>query len=260
MNFKRALLFGLLALVVAGCSRYDYYPRGIHQDIEKKGNAAGVTTYVVAEGDTLYSIGKKYQVDFERLALFNGIRRPYRIFVGQRIYIGGKEMAMTEPKVKSATKPSKKASNKSAKTYTKTKTLPEKKYLAASHSKVQLNWPTQGKLSSRFGPRAHRMHDGIDIEAKEGTTVNAAAAGKVVYADSRLSGYGNLIIIRHSTDMFTAYAHNQRNLVSKGQTVEAGQRIALVGSSGRSTAPHLHFEVRRGETAVDPLAYLPKKQ
>lgn len=103
------------------------------------------------------------------------------------------------------------------------------------------------------------MHDGIDIGAKTGTAVHAAASGEVVYSDHRLSGYGRMIIIRHSPDLFTAYAHNQRNLVRKGNRVKAGEVIARVGSSGRASGPHLHFEVRRGETPVDPLAYLPGK-
>ena len=101
------------------------------------------------------------------------------------------------------------------------------------------------------------MHDGINIDAPEGTPVHAAADGDVVYASHRLTGYGKLIIIRHARDMFTAYAHNQRNLVHKGDRVKAGDIIARVGRSGRSSGPHLHFEVRRGPTPVDPLAYLP---
>jgi len=103
------------------------------------------------------------------------------------------------------------------------------------------------------------MHDGIDIGAARGTPVVAAASGKVVYADHRLSGYGKLVIIRHSGNVFTAYAHNQRNLVRKGDRVRAGSVIARVGSSGRATGAHLHFEVRRGSTPVDPLAYLPRR-
>jgi len=74
-----------------------------------------------------------------------------------------------------------------------------------------------------------------------------------------LSGYGKLVIVRHSGNVFTAYAHNQRNLVRKGDRVRSGDVIARVGSSGRATGPHLHFEVRRGSTPVDPLAYLPKR-
>jgi len=103
------------------------------------------------------------------------------------------------------------------------------------------------------------MHDGIDIGAKLGSPVIAAADGTVVYSDHRLAGYGNLIIIRHRKNLFTAYAHNQKNLVHRGDKVRAGQKIARIGKTGHSTGPHLHFEVRRGTTPVDPLLYLPKR-
>jgi len=82
--------------------------------------------------------------------------------------------------------------------------------------------------------------------------------GKVVYADHRIAGYGRLIIIRHAGDFFTAYAHNERNLVSRGDHVKQGEIIARVGETGRATGPHLHFEIRRGATPVNPLAYLPR--
>lgn len=104
------------------------------------------------------------------------------------------------------------------------------------------------------------MHDGIDIKAKEGTPIYVAEAGTVVYADDRLSGYGKLVIVRHGRNLFTAYAHNQRNLVRKGAKVRRGEEIAKVGHTGRASGPHLHFEVRHGSTAVDPLAYLPKRR
>jgi len=103
------------------------------------------------------------------------------------------------------------------------------------------------------------MHDGIDIAVPRGTPVHAAASGEVVYSDQRLSGYGKLVIIRHSGNFFTAYAHNQRNLVRRGDHVRAGDIIARAGSSGRASGPHVHFEIRRGSTPVDPLAYLPRR-
>jgi len=224
----------------------------MHHGSEKLSGKTGETAYIVKKGDTLYSIGKKYGVDFKTLAKMNGIRRPYSIFVGQRIYVAGKKEVVA--KIAQSSRPKATSTRKKV-----NQSYAAKRYPPANHGKVKLSWPTEGKVSSKFGPRKNRMHDGIDISAKEGATVVAAAAGKVVYADSKLAGYGNLIIIRHSTDMFTAYAHNQKNLVSRGQQVVSGQRIALVGSSGRSSVPHLHFEVRRGETAVDPLAYLPRR-
>jgi len=238
-----------MSILIFSCSRYDYYPRGIQHEDQKRPIASNRSAYVVQYGDTLYSIGRKLGVDFHHLASMNGIRKPYTIFVGQRLYTNGSVAKKHKKKaIKTASKTSKPKVKVTHKTYPK-----------ASHSRIKLQWPVKGRLSSKFGPRKNRMHDGIDIAAIAGTHVFAAAAGKVVYADSRLSGYGNLIIIRHSSDMFTAYAHNKKNLVVSGQEVKAGQHIANVGSTGRATGAHLHFEVRRGETAVDPLAYLPRK-
>ena len=85
----------------------------------------------------------------------------------------------------------------------------------------------------------------------------AAADGRVVYAGSGVRGYGNLIVLKHAGNLLTAYAHNSVLLVSQGQTVRAGDRIALVGQSGHATGPHLHFEVRSGQIPRDPMSYLP---
>ncbi len=116
-----------------------------------------------------------------------------------------------------------------------------------------------GTLTSRYGPRGRRIHKGIDIGAKPGTPIYAAAAGTVVYSDDKQRGYGNLVILKHAGGWATVYAHNRRNLVDEGDTVRQGAPIAEVGSTGRSTGPHLHFEVRRRGKAVDPLKQLPKR-
>ena len=113
-------------------------------------------------------------------------------------------------------------------------------------------------MTSTFGVRRGRRHDGIDISAKRGTPVQAAANGKVIFS-SRLRGYGNLILVKHKDDFFTAYAHNARNLKKKGQTVKKGDVIARVGSTGRASGPHLHFEVRKGNVARNPTFFLPKQ-
>jgi len=136
---------------------------------------------------------------------------------------------------------------------------PSYKAEARGYRKGSLLWPVKGKVTSLFGRRGSRMHDGIDISAKEGTPIHAAEAGTVVYADHRLSGYGKLVIIRHGRNLFTAYAHNQRNLVRKGAAVRRNDVIARVGHTGRASGAHLHFEVRHGSTPVDPLAYLSRQ-
>jgi murein DD-endopeptidase MepM/ murein hydrolase activator NlpD len=126
---------------------------------------------------------------------------------------------------------------------------------------ITLSAPAKGLVSSQFGVRVDplkgedRLHKGVDIAAPAGSPVRAAAAGKVVYG-AWSEGYGNLIAIDHGNGLITRYAHNAANLVSVGQQVQAGQTVALVGSTGRSTAPHLHFEVLRRGEALDPLSML----
>lgn len=122
-------------------------------------------------------------------------------------------------------------------------------------------WPARGVLTSGFGPRWGRMHRGIDIAAPVGTPIYAAAAGVVTYSQWNDGGYGNLVEIRHADGALTLYAHNQRNLVRVGQYVEQGQQIAEMGSTGRSTGPHVHFEVHLpGRGAVNPMLFLQRAQ
>jgi murein DD-endopeptidase MepM/ murein hydrolase activator NlpD len=105
--------------------------------------------------------------------------------------------------------------------------------------------------------RRFARHEGLDISARQGTPVRAAEAGRVVHNDNALSGYGNLIIIRHSGSFASVYAHNRRNLVRVGQFVEKGEIIAEVGRTGNATAPHLHFEIRKNGSPRNPVDYLP---
>jgi murein DD-endopeptidase MepM/ murein hydrolase activator NlpD len=119
------------------------------------------------------------------------------------------------------------------------------------------SWPVEGVVSSPFGARAGKRHDGIDIAVPEGTPVRAAADGVVVYAGARVAGYGNLVLVRHDGDLVTVYAHNRLLEVREGDRVSRGQEIARSGQTGRATAPHLHFEVRRSQAPTNPLEYLP---
>lgn len=115
--------------------------------------------------------------------------------------------------------------------------------------------PTDGVLTSAFGVRDGRNHNGIDIGAERGMDIYAAQDGKVVLAET-VSGYGNYIVIEHKNGIETAYAHCDSILVSTGEDVEAGQLIAYVGSTGNSTGPHLHFEVKADGKFCDPLDYV----
>jgi murein DD-endopeptidase MepM/ murein hydrolase activator NlpD len=132
---------------------------------------------------------------------------------------------------------------------------------AQSHSTVQhtgsgqLSWPVSAPITSPFGWRWGRMHEGIDLGAAYGTPIAAAAAGTLIYA-GWLGGYGNLTVIDHGGGLATAYGHQSRIAVSVGQQVARGEIIGYDGSTGHSTGPHLHFEVRVNGQAVDPLGYL----
>jgi lipoprotein NlpD len=119
---------------------------------------------------------------------------------------------------------------------------------------ARLVWPVQGPVIGKFDGSRNK---GIDIAGQAGAPVVAAEAGRVVYAGSELRGYGNLVIVKHSEQLLTAYAHNRKILVKENQTVRQGQRIAEMGSSGTDRVK-LHFEVRRDGNAVDPMPYLPK--
>lgn len=118
-------------------------------------------------------------------------------------------------------------------------------------------WPVKGRLLSGFGPAGKGLHnDGINIGAPQGAQVRAADAGEVAYAGDGLKSFGNLLLIRHDSGLTTAYAHNDKLLVAKGDKVKQGQVIATVGKSGNVDKPQLHFEVRRGTQAVDPQPFL----
>src|SRR4030095_10020548 len=120
--------------------------------------------------------------------------------------------------------------------------------------------PVEGQHTSSFGLRMHpiehaeRLHSGMDIVAPAGTPIQAAAAGQVVFSGTQ-AGYGNVVVIQHVEGYATLYAHNTANLVSVGTTVSQGQPIATVGSTGRSTGPHLHFEVHKDGKQLDPALF-----
>lgn len=255
MAIALRLFLGLSIVMLSGCFKVDlsFLPTFDPPVQESKQGRY----YTVRNGDTLYAIGRRFDVDYKSLARRNGISYPYTIYAGQRIYLSGThKVTPTAKTTQRSRKITTVAKSKSP------KPTPSKTYHPADTGSVRLIWPVKGTVTSRFGRRGSRMHDGIDIGAKEGTPVYAAAGGKVIYADNKLSGFGNLIIIKHTADFVTIYAHNQKNLVYKNQQIKRGQLIARVGQTGRATGPHLHFEVRRGKKpgrvrAVDPMAYLP---
>lgn len=133
-------------------------------------------------------------------------------------------------------------------------------YLPNSYVKGYI-WPAKGTFTSGYGWRWGRMHKGIDIAAPIGTPIVAAASGEVISAGWNSGGYGNLVKVRHPDGSVTFYAHNNRIYVRRGQRVRQGQQIAEMGSTGYSTGPHLHFEIRTNRNvAVNPIAHLPRNR
>lgn len=187
-------------------------------------------TYQVRAGDTLWHIARQYEVDVKTLMVANRITRPEALQVGRILKIPGSPWSMA-------------VQGRTAGNVSRLK-------------EAQLNWPLKGRITSAWGPRGKEFHHGLDIGAKAGTPIKAAQAGTVRFAGYKNRIYGNAVEIVHDNGLVTVYAHNSKNLVKKGQRVAAGEIIAQVGSTGRTTGPHLHFEVRINNKAVDPMPYL----
>src|SRR6266498_2751934 len=197
--------------------------------------------HVVRPGENLFRIGKAYDVPFEELARLNGIKNASQIHIGQRIFIAGATRQLPVAIITPVEAPP------------VTPSAPEPEEIA----EASLLSPVSGTINSGFGPRGSSFHDGIDIAAPEGTPILAIEAGEVIYSD-QLRGYGNMVIVRHGGGIVSVYAHNEANLVREGQAVARGEIVARVGSTGRVSGPHLHFEIRRNNAAQDPLRYLPQ--
>jgi len=197
-------------------------------------------THVVKKGETLYRIARTYGIDRRELMEANDIGDPRALHVGMELFVPGALRSLEIPPL-----PPSAVAEPAA----------EPAPLPPAPVSAALAWPVKGVLYSRFGIRSGRRHDGIDIAAPEGTVVAASALGTVIYTGEQ-TGYGSLVILRHGNGLVTLYAHASAVLVKSGQEVTAGTPIARVGHSGRTTGPHLHFEVREGTRPRNPLLYL----
>lgn len=215
----------------------------------------------VRSGETLVHIARIYGADPQEVAELNNIQNLSEMEVGSKLYLPSKPKRIGYKKLpfeKYLQDDSAKKSSKKAKRSKRGRVEePASAGIEVDHSKFL--WPVNGKLTSNFGIRGGRRHDGIDVGAAKGTPIKAADAGKVVFS-GKMKGYGNLIILKHKDGFFTVYAHNDKNLAKKEQAVKRGQLIGKVGRTGRASGPHLHFEVRKGQTARNPLFFLPKKR
>jgi len=230
--------------------------RGAEGDGSEGRDAAGVV-HVVKRGQTLYRIARAYGVEPGELMEANGITDPRALRVGQELFVPGATEPIDvddpapprKPEPPPSPPPPPAAAGAGAPTRPAEGSAPEPRT-------PPLAWPLRGVLYGRFGMRGGTRHDGIDIAAPEGSPVLAADDGVVAYVGEQ-SGYGTVLILRHDHGLVTVYAHNSAVLVREGERVARGQPVARVGQTGRTTGPHLHFEVREGTRPRNPLLYLP---
>jgi len=182
---------------------------------------SGESLYAVIKGDTLSAIARRFGVSSLQLQYRNSISDPHSLQIGDKLIIPDSSLQVPPSYAK----------------------------------KTQFIWPLKKlDVSSEFGTRNNR-HKGIDLRAPHGTTIRASADG-VVHFVGRQNGYGKVIILKHAGEVQTFYAHNDKNLVKKGQRVKQGEKIASVGRTGNASGDHVHFEFIRGRQQLNPRHYV----
>lgn len=245
----KALFLLLIVAVLAGCSG-----SGVFAPVTNLSDRGVDGTYAVQPGDTLSSIARETGVSVERLIALNNISNPSLIRVGQRLRLND------GARVTTATAAAPAAGSMAMQRMDRGDSEPVQQAAAAAApvtpaadaSKLGFVWPAKGKVIQRFSPQ----NNGISIGGNVGEPVVSAGNGNVVFAGDAVRGFGNLVIVDHGGGYITAYAHNEKLLVQKGDAVKKSQQIATLGQSA-TTSPRLHFEVRRNGTPVDPMRYLP---
>lgn len=240
---SRMGLFLCLLLLLAGCSEREilapveelkWQPFSLHQK-----------TYRVKKGDTLYAVAFRFDKDYRELAAINRLQSPYLLHAGQSLHL---QSPARHPNKGHRKKPS-----------ARERSIPKAKPQASrpdTTARASWIWPVNGRITTSFRPEQGKK--GINIAGKEGDKIRASADGVIAYSGNGLSGYGNLIIIKHQSEYLTAYGNNGKNLVREGQRVKAGQIIADMGVIDRQYWG-LHFEIRKRGKPVNPLNFLQKK-
>lgn len=207
------------------------------------------TTHTVQRGETLYAIAFRYDTDFRSLARLNHIQPPYSLRIGQTLNLRGITHHRQQPRVMNRYHATRRPAISSPRNAVHS---PIFRYTRSASGWL---WPVSGRIVTSFIPQQGKK--GINIACKQGEKVIAASHGVVAYAGSGLSGYGNLIIIKHSNEYLTAYGNNAKILVREGQLVKAGQAIAEAGVIDHKYTG-VHFEIRKAGIPVNPLNYLRK--
>jgi lipoprotein NlpD len=240
--------------------------------------------YTVKRGDTLYSIALEHGADHRELAQWNQLDHPTRLRAGQQLRVKPSAVALAAaptpelerqaqvgsarilgrvesrpleslpplpPRAPARTVPPK---VEPAKAEPARAELAKSEPTPASAALAQFIWPVKGKVLAEF---AEPRKKGIDIDGRVGDAIVASAPGRVTYIGTGIPGMGKLVVLKHDNGFITVYAHNRNILVKEQQAVARGQKIAELGSTD-SERPKLHFQIRKGASAVDPLLYLPR--
>ena len=221
--------------------------------------------YTLKEGETVEEAAKRYRVSKSKIVLVNEGVNIASLKAGDEVFLpGAKPEAIREskPSPKLAEVKKSEPAKKSAPVPAKTASKPEKRQRGEIAVRASgFRWPIMGRINSPFGWRTHPVtrrrdfHTGIDIKANRNDPIKAAGSGRVVYS-GWMGGYGKVLVVEHNNGQSTLYAHCSTLLFGKGASVSSGQLIAKIGTTGRSTGPHLHFEVRNGSSPVNPIKYL----
>ncbi len=247
-------------------------------DTAQVADAGPSSKVTMKPGMTLYGLARSHHLTVQQLASANNIKPPYVVPLGRVLTIPAAPAATAVAKPVAAKDESQIADNSNQITDDNAKqastpmikkpaplALPKEPAadVATTETPVDANpqlalrWPLRGKIISGFGPKQNGLkNEGINIAVPEGTNIQAAEGGVVAYAGNELKGYGNLVLIRHEGGYVTAYAHAAKLLVKKGDVVKRGAVIAVAGQTGAVQSPQLHFEVRKGATALDPQKFL----
>jgi murein DD-endopeptidase MepM/ murein hydrolase activator NlpD len=244
----------------------------------------GSGVHVVAQGDTLSRLSRRYGKSVSEIARANHIEPTATLKIGDRLTIPGvriskaahkeptkvahQDKPLGAPPAAPAVKPPqphKQAAAPAAPTESASVVTPSAETPAPTTGAVKaadggppsFRWPAKGRVIAGYGPKTNgQQNDGINLAVPEGTPVKAAEDGVVAYAGNELKGYGNLVLVRHSNGYVTAYAHAKELLVKRGDHIKRGQVIAKSGQTGNVDGPQLHFEIRHGRAPLDPLPLL----
>jgi murein DD-endopeptidase MepM/ murein hydrolase activator NlpD len=248
---------------------------------EPEQQVPGKRIHTVSSGETLFSLGRTYGMSPYKIADYNRLSHSTSLKLGQRVRIpgGGAMPVVAKAKIKSdervpeqqvadaddtasdqIAQPKEQASVDSdvmavEKPKQQQQLVPDQP--AQEAGGLSFRWPVKGRVISGYGSKPGGLrNEGVNIAVPEGTGVRSAEAGVVAYAGNELKGYGNLVLIRHEGGWVTAYAHNKELFVKRGDAVKRGDVIAKAGQTGSVSSPQVHFEIRKGATAMDPMRFL----